>query len=99
MMNRMFGLVAVAAAAVAFAGFFCAAAGAAASASAAPARMTALECLMCVPFEEVDYLSNEKMRFQSFFMLITIQPSFVASSYRLCGNVPTFVSGNPWAGP
>src|SRR5262245_57979673 len=28
------------------------------------------------------HLSNEKIRFQSFFMLITIQPCFVAWSYR-----------------
>jgi hypothetical protein len=27
-------------------------------------------------------LSNANMRFQSFFMLITIQPSFLASSYK-----------------
>jgi hypothetical protein len=40
-------------------------------------------------------LSNLKMRFQSFFMLITIQPSFFASSYSSWVKVPTFVSGSP----
>jgi hypothetical protein len=42
--------------------------------------------------------SNEKVRFQSFFMLITVQPSFFASSYSACVKVPTFVSGShEWA--
>jgi hypothetical protein len=43
--------------------------------------------------------SNAKMRFQSFFMLITVQPSFFASSYSACVKVPTLLSGRPWAGP
>jgi hypothetical protein len=30
------------------------------------------------------------MRFQSPFMLMTIQPSFFASSYSACVKVPTF---------
>ena len=30
------------------------------------------------------------MRFQSFFMLMTTQPCFLASSYRACVKVPTF---------
>ena len=33
-----------------------------------------------------------KMRFQSFFMLITVQPSFFASSNSSCANVPTLVN-------
>jgi hypothetical protein len=41
--------------------------------------------------------SNPKIRFQSFFMLITIQPSFFASSYRSWVKVPTLVSGSPYA--
>ena len=44
-------------------------------------------------------LSNPKMRFQSFFMLITVQPSFFASSYKSSVNVPTLVLGKPLAGP
>jgi hypothetical protein len=43
--------------------------------------------------------SNAKMRFQSFFMLITVQPSFFASLYSACVKVPTLLSGRPWAGP
>ena len=43
--------------------------------------------------------SNAKMRFQSSFMLMTVQPFFCASSYSACGNVPTLVSGRPFAGP
>ena len=39
------------------------------------------------------------MRFQSFFMLMTVQPFFVASSYNAWVKVPTLVSGRPWAGP
>ena len=38
-------------------------------------------------------------RVQSFFMLITTQPCFVASSYSAWVKVPTFVSGSPSAGP
>jgi len=45
------------------------------------------------------YGSNAKMRFQSFFMLITIQPFCFASSYRAWVKVPTLVAGSPWAGP
>ena len=43
--------------------------------------------------------SNAKMRFQSFFMLITVQPFFLASSYSAWVKVPTLVSGSPSAGP
>jgi hypothetical protein len=46
-----------------------------------------------------DYFSKAKMRFQSFFMLMTIQPSFFASSLSASVKMPTFVSGRPWAGP
>jgi hypothetical protein len=45
------------------------------------------------------YLPQLKICFQSFFMLITVQPFALASSYRACGKVPTLVSGNPCAGP
>jgi len=45
------------------------------------------------------HYSKAKMRFQSFLMLMTIQPSFFASSYSAWVNVPTFVSGSPCAGP
>ena len=34
--------------------------------------------------------SNAKMRCQSFFMLITVQPSFFASAYSACVKAPTF---------
>jgi hypothetical protein len=44
-------------------------------------------------------ISKAKMRFQSFFMLITVQPSFFASSNSSCVNVPTLLSGRPSAGP
>ena len=43
--------------------------------------------------------SNAKTCFQSFFMLMTNQPSLFASSYRVCVNVPTLVSGSPMRGP
>ena len=43
--------------------------------------------------------SNAKIRFQSFFMLMTVQPSFFASSYSAWVKAPTLVSGSPWAGP
>src|SRR5215468_3214684 len=43
--------------------------------------------------------ANEKICFQSFFMLITVQPFFFASSYRACVKVPTLVFGSPCAGP
>src|SRR5260370_11307756 len=43
-----------------------------------------------------DYFSKAKMRFQSFFMLMTIQPSFFASSLSASVKMPTFVSGRPW---
>lgn len=39
--------------------------------------------------------SNEKIFFQSFFMLITVQFFFFASGVK----VPTLVSGRPCAGP
>jgi hypothetical protein len=34
------------------------------------------------------------MRFQSFFMLMTVQPCFFASSYSAWVKVPTLVSGS-----
>src|SRR5262245_8606231 len=37
--------------------------------------------------------------FQSFFMLITVQPFCFASSYSPWVKVPTLLSCNPWAGP
>ena len=43
--------------------------------------------------------SNAKTRFQSFFMLITVHPFFLASSKSDCVNVPTWLSGRPLAGP
>ena len=43
--------------------------------------------------------SNAKMRFQSSFMLTTIQPCFFAMSYISWLKVPTDVLGNPCAGP
>ena len=43
--------------------------------------------------------SKVKIRFQSFFMLITNQPLFFASSYSASVKAPTLVSGNPSAGP
>ena len=43
--------------------------------------------------------SKPKMRFQSFFMLITVHPSFLASSNSSWVKVPTLVSGRPSAGP
>ena len=45
------------------------------------------------------HLSNEKMVFQSFFMLMTVQPFFFASSYSAWVKVPTLVLGSPCAGP
>ena len=39
-------------------------------------------------------VSNAKILFQSFFMLMTIHPSFFASSYNSWENVPTLVSGS-----
>jgi hypothetical protein len=42
---------------------------------------------------------HAKIRFQSFFMLMTVQPCFFASSYSAWVNVPIFVSGSPFAGP
>ena len=42
------------------------------------------------------YLSQAKMCFPSFFMLITVQPFALASSYKVWGKVPTLVSGKPW---
>jgi len=42
---------------------------------------------------------NAKIRFQSFLMLLMIQPIFFASSsYSFWVNVPTFVSGSLCAG-
>ena len=44
--------------------------------------VSAARAALEVPFFLFTYLSNEKMRFQSFFMLMTVQPSCVASSYN-----------------
>jgi hypothetical protein len=49
--------------------------------------------------ESKAFYSNAKMRFQSFFMLITVQLLAFASSISDWSNVPTLVSGNPPAGP
>src|SRR5262245_6705651 len=43
--------------------------------------------------------SKAKIRFQSFFMLMTTQPCLFALSYNAWVKVPTLVAGNPWAGP
>ena len=40
-----------------------------------------------------------KIRFQSFFIEITVQPRCMASSISDWENVPTLVSGSPLAGP
>jgi hypothetical protein len=40
-----------------------------------------------------------KIVFQSFLMLMTVQPFFFASSASARENVPTLVSGKPLAGP
>ena len=45
------------------------------------------------------HFSNEKMAFQSFFMLMTVQLFFFASSYSAWVKVPTLVLGSPCAGP
>ena len=45
------------------------------------------------------YSSKANTRFQSFFILMTVQLFFFASSYSACVKVPTLVSGNPLAGP
>src|SRR4051812_29599318 len=44
-------------------------------------------------------VSKANTRFQSFFMLITVQPCFFAWSYNAWGKAPIFVSGSPCAGP
>src|SRR5215831_232607 len=45
------------------------------------------------------HYSNGKTRFQSFFMPITFQPFFFASSSSAGVKVPTLLSGRPCAGP
>jgi hypothetical protein len=45
------------------------------------------------------FYSNAKIRRQSFFILITVQPLLFASSYNAWVKVPTVVSGRPPAGP
>src|SRR5277367_2868619 len=45
------------------------------------------------------YWSKANIRFQSFFMLITIHPCVLASSYMAWLKVPIVVSGSPCAGP
>ena len=57
------------------------------------------ELLDCVGRGRADHGSNAKIRFQSRFMLITVQPFFFASSYSACVKVPTLLSGRPVAGP
>ena len=49
--------------------------------------------------EILGHSSKEKIRFQSFLMLMTTQPCFFASSYSAWVKVPTRVSGSPSAGP
>ena len=46
-----------------------------------------------------DFPQKAKIRFQSVFMLITIQPRFFASSCSAWVKLPTRVSGSPCAGP
>src|SRR6516225_9823369 len=47
----------------------------------------------CAPSKSMwPYSSKAKMRFQSFFMLMTTQPCFAASSYSAWVKVPTLVS-------
>jgi hypothetical protein len=43
--------------------------------------------------------SDAKIRFQSFFRLIIVQPLLCASVVSESEKVPTFVSGSPPAGP
>ena len=50
-------------------------------------------------FKAPSLFKREEIFLQSFFMLMTIQPFFIASSYSSCVNAPTLVSGRPWAGP
>jgi len=50
-------------------------------------------------FRAIEAYSNAKIRFQSFFMLMTIQPCFFASSWSAWVKDPTLVSGSPCAGP
>ena len=45
------------------------------------------------------FTSPAKMVFQSFFMLITVQPLALAVSIKAWENVPTLVSGRPPVGP
>src|SRR5271170_2543366 len=45
------------------------------------------------------HFSKAKMCFQSFFILMTVQPCFFAMSYISWLKVPTLVSGSPCAGP
>jgi hypothetical protein len=44
-------------------------------------------------------LSKAKIRFQSFFMLITFQPLDLASSCGACVYLPNLVSGRPLERP
>jgi hypothetical protein len=45
------------------------------------------------------YFSGENTTFQSFFMLMTVQPLCLAVSMSAWLNVPTEVFGRPLAGP
>src|SRR5215469_16221742 len=58
-----------------------------------PVRAMRPDCLVC------QSPAKAKTRFQSFFMLMTTQRCFIASSYRAWLKVPTLVSGSPSAGP
>ena len=52
-------------------------------------------CKIFPVLEGLPRYSKAKIRFQSFFMLMTVQPLVFASSYNDCGKVPILVSGNP----
>jgi hypothetical protein len=88
------------------AGLFCAGTPCA-EASAAITTTQAMTGLILIKYSSSDALtdafygppSKVKTRFQSFFMLMTTQPCFVASSYKAWVKVPTLVAGSPSAGP
>ncbi len=62
-------------------------------------NMFSLCLTMTITSRCLAHFSHAKIRFQSFFMLITNQLFDLASSYNACVNVPTLVSGSPIAGP
>jgi hypothetical protein len=45
-------------------------------------------------FPELLHFSKAKIRFQSFFVLMTVQPLLFASSYNDCGKVPILVAAS-----